>query len=109
MSCITRSLTPSCTTFFFPKGCRVTNSPRSWHATATVVDANGLVELRIAPLLVLELLHCLQHALLHDILAELFVADAVLQNCQAQPHELLDTIANKEILDSFYRAMLPQG
>merc|ERR1719512_206916 len=37
ISCITLSFTPKAVTCFLPSGWAVTNSPRSWHATATVV------------------------------------------------------------------------
>mmetsp|Transcript_44056 Transcript_44056/g.130449 ORF Transcript_44056/g.130449 Transcript_44056/m.130449 type:complete len:216 (-) Transcript_44056:737-1384(-) len=39
ISSMMRSLTLSCATFFLPRGCSVTNSPRSWHATARVVES----------------------------------------------------------------------
>mmetsp|Transcript_6957 Transcript_6957/g.21621 ORF Transcript_6957/g.21621 Transcript_6957/m.21621 type:complete len:337 (-) Transcript_6957:503-1513(-) len=60
---------------------------------------NVVVELRIAPLLKLQLLHCLEDALLHDLLAERPVREEVPQDSETEPHDLLRAGDSEDLLE----------
>merc|ERR1719343_1510191 len=55
--------------------------------------ADVLVELGITPLLILELLHTLQHTNLDNFLGKLFVREEVPEHCEGQTHNLLNAAA----------------
>mmetsp|Transcript_60510 Transcript_60510/g.187456 ORF Transcript_60510/g.187456 Transcript_60510/m.187456 type:complete len:371 (+) Transcript_60510:25-1137(+) len=61
--------------------------------------ADLVVELGVAPLLELQLLHGLQDALLHDVLAQCLVCKEVLQHSEAESNSLLCAVRHQDLLD----------
>mmetsp|Transcript_6958 Transcript_6958/g.21626 ORF Transcript_6958/g.21626 Transcript_6958/m.21626 type:complete len:347 (-) Transcript_6958:473-1513(-) len=61
--------------------------------------ADVLVEFRVAPLLELQLLHGLEHALLHDLLRQGLVREEVPEHGEAEPHDLLGARDGEDLLD----------